>query len=76
MSSQETYQRFAQYYDLYIGDFSADLPLYRFPCTPGLRILEIGCGTGRVLRVLLEKGCHVTSDAAFVCMARKPASVD
>lgn len=57
MSSQETYQRFAQYYDLYVGDFNADLPLYRSLCAPEHRVLEIGCGTGRVLRAVLEAGC-------------------
>ncbi len=60
MNSQETYRKFARYYDLYVGDFNADLPFYRSLCTPEHNILEIGCGTGRVLRALLEKGCHVT----------------
>src|SRR5688500_3818712 len=57
MSSQETYQRFARYYDLYVGDFNADLPLYRSLCTPAHHVLEIGCGTGRVLRAVLAEGC-------------------
>ena len=56
MSSQETYKRFAQYYDVYVGDFNADLPLYRSLCVPDHNVLEIGCGTGRVLYTLLEEG--------------------
>jgi SAM-dependent methyltransferase len=60
MSSQETYKRFARYYDLYVGNFKADLPLYRSLCAPEHHVLEIGCGTGRVLRALLEEGCRVT----------------
>ena len=60
MSSQETYKRFAQYYDIYVGDFNADLPLYRSLCVPDHNVLEIGCGTGRVLETLLEEGCDVT----------------
>ena len=60
MSSQETYKRFARYYDLYVGDFNADLPLYRSLCAPEHHVLEIGCGTGRVLCALLEEGCRVT----------------
>jgi SAM-dependent methyltransferase len=60
MNSRETYARFARYYDLYSGNYSADLPLYRSLCTPGGRVLEIGCGTGRVLKALLETGTQVT----------------
>ncbi len=60
MSSQETYKRFARYYDLYVGDFKADLPLYKSLCTHEHHVLEIGCGTGRVLRALLGEGCRVT----------------
>ena len=60
MSSQETYKRFVQYYDLYVEDFNADLPLYMDLCDPEHNILEIGCGSGRVLRALLEEGCRVT----------------
>ena len=59
MSSQETYKRFARYYDQYVGDFKADLRLYESLCTPAHHILEIGCGTGRALRALLEEGCRV-----------------
>ncbi len=60
MNSQETYKKFARYYDLYVGDFNADLPLYSSLCTPEHSVLEIGCGTGRVLRALLEQGCRIT----------------
>ncbi|MGA2788792.1 MAG: class I SAM-dependent methyltransferase [Verrucomicrobiota bacterium] len=60
MNSQQTYKKFARYYDLYVGDFKADLPLYRSLCAPEHNVLEIGCGTGRVLRALLERGCRVT----------------
>jgi SAM-dependent methyltransferase len=60
MNSRETYARFARYYDLFAGNYSADLPLYRTLCTPESRVLEIGCGTGRVLKALLEAGAHVT----------------
>lgn len=60
MSSQETYKSFARYYDLYVGDFDADLPLYKSLCSREHRVLEIGCGTGRVLRALLQAGVCVT----------------
>jgi 2-polyprenyl-3-methyl-5-hydroxy-6-metoxy-1,4-benzoquinol methylase len=60
MSSQETYKRFVRYYDLYVEDFNADLPLYMSLCIPEHKILEIGCGSGRVLRALLKEGRRVT----------------
>ena len=60
MKSRETYKRFAHYYDLYVGDFDADLPLYQSPCHSAQYVLEIGCGTGRVLRALLQTGKRVT----------------
>lgn len=56
MNSGEIYRKFAQYYDLYIDGFVADLPLYRSICTSAHNVLEIGCGTGRVLKHLLEAG--------------------
>lgn len=60
MGSQEIYKKFAQYYNMYVGGFNADLPLYKSICCSARNILEIGCGTGRVLRPLLEAGLHVT----------------
>jgi len=55
----ETYRKFARYYDVYAGGFDADLPLYLSLCEPSDRILEVGCGTGRVLKALLHAGYHV-----------------
>ena len=60
VNSRDTYKRFAQFYDTYVGDFRADLPFYLSQCEKGRRILEIGCGTGRVLRAFLEKGYQIT----------------
>lgn len=60
MKSRETYKRFAHYYDLYVGNFDADLPLYQSLCHSAQHVLEIGCGTGRVLRALLQTGKRVT----------------
>ena len=60
LNSQDSYTKFARYYDLYVGHFAADLPLYRSFCTPGAKVLEVGCGTGRVLRTLLETEALVT----------------
>jgi SAM-dependent methyltransferase len=75
MNCQDAYEPFARYYDLYVGDFSADLPLYKSLCNPDHKALEVGCGTGRVLRALLEIGGHVTgvdiSDAMLRIAAAK-----
>jgi ubiquinone/menaquinone biosynthesis C-methylase UbiE len=60
MSAHTTYQKFAQFYDAYVQDFEGDLELYTSLCTPEDRILEIGCGTGRVLKHLLEHGLSIT----------------
>lgn len=55
------YAVLARYYDLQHNRFTADAPLYtaladQYRTGPGARILEIGCGTGRVMAPLLEAG--------------------
>lgn len=60
IKATETYRQFARYYDGYVQRFTQDLPMYGAFCQPEDRILEVGCGTGRVLRYLLERGCQVT----------------
>lgn len=52
----ETYKKFAEYYDAYVGDFNDDSNMYLSFCEKGDKILEVGCGTGRVLKYLLDKG--------------------
>jgi len=60
MTAADTYRQFARYYDGYVQRFTHDLAMYGALCQPEDRILEVGCGTGRVLRYLLERGCRVT----------------
>lgn len=60
MNSDSTYHKFAQYYDLCVGDFDADLPVYKSLCHAQESILEVGCGTGRVLQSFLRDGFVVT----------------
>lgn len=54
------YGRFARYYDAYAGGFKDDIPFYMHFINAGTDILEAGCGTGRVLKPLLDAGCYVT----------------
>ena len=56
MNSSETYKKFAQFYDTYVGNFCEDLPLYAFLCRNRNPIIEIGSGTGRIPQTLLDAG--------------------
>jgi SAM-dependent methyltransferase len=55
------YDRFAPFYDLEFADYADDLPLYRaFAAHAGGPILELGCGSGRVLVPLAHDGYDMT----------------
>ncbi|MBI4766414.1 MAG: class I SAM-dependent methyltransferase [Deltaproteobacteria bacterium] len=61
MLAETTYTRFAQFYDAYVGNYARDLPLYlALAARAQAPILEIGCGSGRVLLPLLRAGHPVT----------------
>src|SRR5690348_4545115 len=76
--------RFAPFYDLEYGAYDADLDLYRHFAAqaavgPGqpTRVLELGCGSGRVLQALAAAGHDCTGiDAAPALLARARARVD
>lgn len=54
------------------GGFSATLAqLSRHPITPGSRVLEVGCGTGRTACYLAAQGCYVTAVDIRPRMIRK-----
>ncbi len=58
MRSMDVYARF---YDLRYGDFLDDLAMYvGFAARTGGPILELGCGTGRLLIPLAREGYEVT----------------
>ncbi len=59
-NSLDAYKLFAQYYDLYIGSFNEDMNFYTSFCNKNDEIIEIGCGTGRILKHFLESGFHIT----------------
>lgn len=60
MNSEDTYRKFVRYYDSYVKGFGEDLELYRSFCKESDNILEVGCGTGRILEYLLNTGYKVT----------------
>ncbi len=60
INSKDTYKLFAEYYDLYTARYAEDLDFYLSFCNKHDRILEIGCGTGRVLKPFLDAGYKIT----------------
>jgi SAM-dependent methyltransferase len=59
--STSFYDTIAPWYDLEFDDFDADLELYRgYASIVGSPILELGCGTGRLLIPLALDGHHLT----------------
>lgn len=60
VSSIETYKIFADFYDLYVGKYDSDLDFYKSFCNKSDRIIEIGCGTGRILESLLKLDYPIT----------------
>ena len=64
LSPQSLSLRYAHFYDLYTAGFQADLPLYldaaaKYPAP----VMEVGCGTGRLLRGLAREGHDVVGVA-------------
>lgn len=54
------FDAFARFYDLEHGDYTEDIPLYlNYAERTGSPLLEIGCGTGRLLLPLAHAGFHV-----------------
>lgn len=55
INSVDTYKKFSELYDLYVGKFSDDLDFYKAFCSKSDKIIEIGCGTGRILKFFLQQ---------------------
>lgn len=60
INSIDTYKIFADYYDLYVGKYDSDLEFYKSFCTKTDKIIEIGCGTGRILECFLKLDYYIT----------------
>jgi SAM-dependent methyltransferase len=69
---------FARFYDLFYGEWEDDLHMYRdFALAADGPILEIGCGTGRVLVPLALDGYHITGiELSEAMLARARAKAD
>ena len=65
----DDFDLYARFYDPDLGDFDADLPMYElFAARCGSPILELGCGTGRVLIPLARLGHRITGIDASTAM--------
>ncbi len=60
MEAKETYKKFSIFYDDYVRGFKKDIPVYRHYSKNCRRILEIGCGSGRILKQLVDSEKTIT----------------
>ena len=60
MEARNTYKYFAKFYDSYTKDFLKDISLYKGFIENCTNILEVGCGTGRILKELAVKNKIIT----------------
>jgi len=60
IDSTNTYKLFSEFYDIYTERFKDNLPFYNSICSNHDKIIEIGCGTGRILEPLLQNGNKIT----------------
>jgi SAM-dependent methyltransferase len=78
MSVEDSYADIAPYYDLEFESFDADIDLYLgYAQVVGGPILELGCGTGRLLTPFASAGFDVVgldNSAAMVDLARERIS--
>jgi SAM-dependent methyltransferase len=74
------YDSYARFYDLDFGEAEADLAmLQQFAVRCGSPILELGCGTGRVLLPLVRQGYQVTgidASPAMLDVARRKLAAE
>lgn len=75
MSPESSEQRAARLYDWEHDDYAEDLPLYEALARRyGGPVLELGCGTGRVLERLVQTGLSCTGLDASAAMLERAAA--
>jgi SAM-dependent methyltransferase len=73
--ADDPYDRIAEFYDLEHADFADDHDLYlNLALMVGDPVLEVGCGSGRLLRPLAEAGHRVTGVDRSAAMLRRARS--
>ena len=61
-NAADSYHNFSEFYDLYVGDFLDDLPMYeKYAVQVGGSVLEIGAGSGRLTIPLAQTGFDVAA---------------
>lgn len=61
-AADDVYRDFARFYDLYVGDFAKDLPVYlRYARRARTPLLEVGAGSGRLTIPLARAGHEVVA---------------
>jgi ubiquinone/menaquinone biosynthesis C-methylase UbiE len=74
MDGHDAYAGIARFYDLEFADLGEDVDLYRhYAEIVGSPVLDLGCGTGRLLVPLAGAGFHVTgidNSMAMLALAR------
>ena len=73
----DNFDIYARFYDPDLGDWDADLRVYeQFAARCDSPILELGCGTGRVLLSLARQGYRITGiDASAAMLERARAKI-
>jgi 2-polyprenyl-3-methyl-5-hydroxy-6-metoxy-1,4-benzoquinol methylase len=63
--------RYVEFYSIEMDNFTEDIEFYREHCTPNAKILELGCGTGRISNALATSGHRITGLDLSVAMLKK-----